>query len=151
MSEPRGPDTEYSRLRLILLPVCLVASLIFGSAFASAAPAGLSFAYSDKLAHFFFYGLVGTLVFRALRVRFLSHRRWALAFLITMSLGIGEEVVQHFNPNRSFELADWAADTAGALVAIALYRNWDLYRRVLEFRLWPRLAKRDSANSNSRP
>ena len=141
MPEPKGPETQYSQLRLTLPPVVLVAALAFGSALARAAPAGPDFAYADKLAHFLFYGLLGTLIFRRMRIRFLDHSRWILAFLATMTLGIGEEVLQHFNPNRTFDLYDWVADSAGALLAIALYRNWRLYRQLLEFRLWRRLAK----------
>ncbi len=116
-----------------LIPVLAVmATLVYASSLAKAKPAGPDLFQFDKIAHFFVFGLLGTLWFRCLRIPFLNTRRWVVAFLLVIAFGIVDEILQYFNPNRSFDPYDWVADAGGALVGIFVYRDWSLYRRVLE-------------------
>ena len=90
----------------------------------------------DKVAHFFVYGLLATLVARNLPVR---GRVW-LAILIVSVFGASDEWHQSFTPGRSATVADWVADTLGAGLAAAVYAGWAGYRGLLERPMW-RIAK----------
>lgn len=81
----------------------------------------------DKVVHFSVYGLLGTLVLRALGGR---HGGWAVA--IVSLFGVSDEIHQYFTPGRSMEFGDWVADTLGAAVAVVLYTQWAWYRGKLE-------------------
>jgi hypothetical protein len=50
------------------------------------------------------------------------------AWLITMGLGAGSELVQHFQPGRSVSLLDVIHDAAGALLGLALFALIDRWR-----------------------
>jgi len=115
----------------------LVAASFFGGA-----PSGPKFSGFDKLAHFCVFGLIATLLFRPLRLPFGLSRRWLLAMAGTLLFGALDELLQYFNPARSFDPWDWVADVSGAALALALYRYWAWYRSLLEWPLWGRLAKR---------
>jgi len=112
-----------------------MATLVVSSHF-SGAPAGPEIVGFDKLAHFFVFGLLGTLLFRCLRIRFLDHRRWIRALAGAMLYAGMDELLQYFNPDRSFDVIDWLADFIGVSLALFVYRNWHWYREVLELRLW---------------
>ena len=84
----------------------------------------------DKVVHFSIYGLLGTLVLRAL-----GGRRWAVAVAMVSLFGVSDELHQHFTPGRSMDAADWLADTLGAALAVTLYINWKWYRETLERRV----------------
>jgi VanZ family protein len=84
--------------------------------------------FIDKIAHFSVYGLLATLLCRLGR----GWRAAVLALLATSLYGISDEWHQSFTPGRSVEIADWAADTAGAALAVTLYTLWPRYRRWLE-------------------
>lgn len=92
---------------------------------AVAAPSVISF---DKVAHFCVYGLLATLVQRALPGR----RAPLVAVLVVSLFGVTDEVHQAFVPGRSSEVADWVADTLGAILATSLYAGWGWYRTLLE-------------------
>lgn len=112
--------------RAWLWPV-VIAVLIF-TASSRSSVAGPKIPHFDKAVHFSVYGLLGTLACRAI-----SGRRgawWALAAV--SAYGATDELHQHFVPGRSTELADWVADTAGAAIAILMYRRWTAYRLILE-------------------
>lgn len=88
----------------------------------------------DKVVHFLAFGLLGTVILRALRIR----RPWLRALVATglvSCFGATDEIHQYFTPGRSCDLFDWAADTLGAATAAAAYLLWPAYRRVLELRL----------------
>lgn len=112
-----------------------MATLVVSSHF-SGKPAGPDIVGLDKVVHFFVFGLLGTLLFRRLRIRFLDPRRWVWAFVGTMLFAFTDEVLQYFNPDRSFEVWDWVADASGAAVGISVYRGWNWYRAALEWRFW---------------
>ncbi len=77
---------------------------------------------SDKAAHAVFFGILSLLLFRAFhRVAAFSWGRAALlAVVITSLYGALDEYHQSFVPMRSLELADWVADTMGALVVMGI-------------------------------
>ncbi len=138
----RGPENEYSALRLAWPPFLVMATLVFASSMARQQPMSPDIVNFDKIAHFCVFGLLATLLFRRLRIDFLEHRRWLWALAGVMIFGVCDEVLQFFNPARTFDPYDWIADVSGAILALALYRNWTWYRDLLETRLWGRLAKR---------
>jgi len=106
----------------------LVAAVIFLASSRSrvAAP---NVANVDKYAHFFVYGLLGTLLVRALGGW--RGAAWA-ALALASAYGVTDEFHQSFVPGRSCEVADWVADTSGAALAIGLYVLWARYRGLLE-------------------
>ncbi|MES2693610.1 MAG: VanZ family protein [Verrucomicrobiota bacterium] len=87
----------------------------------------------DKYAHFAVYGLIGTLVCR-------TRSGWkgaVIGLAAASAFGVTDEWHQSFVPGRSPDVMDWVADTLGAALAVTLYAGWPLYRRVLEWPLWP--------------
>ncbi len=94
----------------------------------------------DKVVHFSVYGLLGTLVVRAL-----GRPRAIWAVVLVSGFGVSDEVHQSFTPGRSMEIADWVADTLGAAVAVTAYARWTRYREWLETPLFE--AKRREASA----
>jgi VanZ family protein len=105
----------------------VIAVLIF-TASSRSSVAGPRIAHFDKVVHFSVYGLLGTLACRAIAGS--RGAWWALAAV--SAYGATDEWHQYFVPGRSSELADWVADTAGAAIAILMYRRWTAYRHLLE-------------------
>lgn len=91
----------------------------------------------DKVAHFFVFGLLATLVARN---GFVPGRAWVAVVLVSL-FGITDEWHQSFTPGRSVQVADWVADTLGAAVAVACYAGWPAYRRLLEGPVKSRIEK----------
>ncbi len=96
---------------------------------------------SDKVVHFFAYGLLASLICRLGR----GWRAAAIAALLASAYGATDEWHQYYTPGRSCDFWDWVADTAGALVAVAVYAGWPAYRRLMERRIGPRRPKRPDA------
>lgn len=89
---------------------------------------GLPGGISDKAGHAMLYGGLGFLVARA--VAGTGSRWWPLLVVVFAALyGLSDEVHQLFVPGRQFELADLAADAAGAAIGAALYRLWVIISR----------------------
>ena len=107
----------------------LIAGLIFlASSRSRIAAPPLTFLPVDKVAHFGVYGLLATLL-----CRIGSGWRAAVWAVVAASVyGVSDEFHQSFVPGRGVELADWVADTAGAALAVGLYRGWAGYRKLLE-------------------
>lgn len=76
--------------------------------------------YSDKLIHFIVFGLLCLMICWTLS-SFTIGNKWIykiiLAIGITSLYGASDELHQLFTPNRSVEILDWLADTAGAATA----------------------------------
>jgi VanZ family protein len=78
--------------------------------------------------HFFEYAVLGMLLFLAGR-RTLAWRRAALlAIAVASAYGVTDEVHQIFTPGRTPDPADWATDTVGAAVGVAIVLVWLRYR-----------------------
>lgn len=88
----------------------------------------------DKVAHFFIFGLLATLVARN---GFVPGRAWVPIVAVSV-FGLTDEWHQSFTPGRSVEFDDWLADTLGAAVAVTVYAHWPRYRTTLERALWRR-------------
>lgn len=147
MELPLETDQTYSQKRL-WFPVFAVMVTLVVSSSCRGAPSGPGFLGFDKVAHFFVFGLLGTLFFRAIKCGFLDPRRCVLAFLGVVAYALVDEGIQYFNPYRTFDYWDWLADALGAMLAILLYRYWGWYRGVLEYNLRRLLAKKGEVSSN---
>jgi VanZ family protein len=115
------------------LPPIALAVMIFMASSRSHV-AGPHIRGGDKVAHFAVYGLLATLVIRAMRSAEERLRGPAalMAVVVASLYGITDEWHQSFTPGRSVEVADWLADTSGAALAVTLYCRWAWYRRWLE-------------------
>src|SRR5438094_6997194 len=91
----------------------LVAATVFLASTRSVVAAP-DFSGSDKVAHFFVYGLLGTLVCRLGR----GWRAALWSLLAVSTFGATDEWHQYFVPGRSCDFFDWLADTSGAALAI---------------------------------
>ncbi|MDO8544541.1 MAG: VanZ family protein [Opitutaceae bacterium] len=121
--------------RALLWPFLVGATLIAASHRSHLAAPEIS--NIDKAAHFAVYGLLATLL-----GRIGDGWRAALWAVVATSLfGVSDELHQMMVPGRSSSVADWIADTLGALIAVALYRGWTPYRRWLETPLWRRQSR----------
>lgn len=89
-------------------------------------------------AHFAAYAVLGALALAG----FAEPRRWLAAAALASAYGITDEFHQAFVPGRTPDPADWALDTAGALVGAVLLAWW-LTRRQAVPRTGPRLPSRD--------
>ena len=75
---------------------------------------------SDKLEHFFGYGLLGGLLFASLRLSGVRHAGMKV-LVVLMLYGMADEWLQMLPfVARSCEFADWCADIAGAAVAVVI-------------------------------
>ena len=97
-----------------LVPAVLYAGLIFFLSSRSHVPS-LPGTGSDKVAHFFEYGVLGILVVRAVYAYGVQQKR-ALAWgvLICMVYGAADEIHQLFTPGRASEIWDFVADAVGS-------------------------------------
>ncbi len=128
MSGKRGafPVPSLHRFTPWLWPLLLAGTLIAASSSSQvASPQLVDF---DKVAHFSLFGLLATLI---VRNGFAARRAW-VAVLIVSAFGFTDEWHQSFTPGRSVEVADWVADTLGAIAAVTLYVRWPAYRAWLE-------------------
>lgn len=112
-------------------PVVLAATITICSGYPAAVPQ-MGWFEPDKLGHFAAYGALATAI-----VRHPALARWPLlgawwALPLASAYGLGDEVRQSLTYIRTYDLADWAADTFGASVAVALYLRWPAYRSLLE-------------------
>lgn len=102
---------------------------------------------SDKLAHLAVFGLIATLIYRALPPRQGANARSFIATGVVICFGISDELHQSFTPGRMADVYDLVADALGAILAICAYRWLHPYRKALEWRLLPaRRQERNQAN-----
>jgi VanZ family protein len=101
------------------LPVVLWAALIF--TFSSIPSLGTGLGTWDvvlrKLAHAAEFGVLGALLYRALR-------REPLAILVGSAYAVTDEVHQAFVSGRHGSPLDWLIDTAGVVAGVLLYSRW---------------------------
>jgi len=123
-------------------PAALIMILVWASQHSSSSPAGPDFIGFDKIAHFFVFGLLATLVYRATHFPLSSPFKWMVAFAVVALYSSIDEAIQYFNPVRTADWMDLVADGLGAIVALFFYRNWKFYRELMER---PVLRSRSSA------
>ena len=128
----RMSDYSTFSVRKLWPVITLVLTLAWASSCEQGGPDGPEIPHFDKIAHFFVFGLMGTLCYRCIPRMLWSHTRWLVALVFVLAYGVVDEWIQSRNPNRSSDALDWIADGLGAFTAIAVYRYWSLYRRVLE-------------------
>jgi VanZ family protein len=103
-----------------------VALVFFLSTRPGLRPPGGGVHYTDKLAHFIEYALLGTLIARTFRGSVTSSRLGAFMLLLAIGATIGaiDETIQGHIPDREMSVYDWMADVAGVAVAV-----WFMMRR----------------------
>ena len=113
-----GRSVAAARLNL-WLPVVLWAALIF--TFSAIPSLGTGLGTWDlvlrKLAHAAEFGVLGALLYRALR-------REPLAILLGSAYAVTDEVHQAFVSGRQGSPVDWLIDTAGVAAGVLLYSRW---------------------------
>lgn len=121
--------------RTWLWPALLAATIftLSGATRIAVPEMGLQFS-KDKVGHFLVFGLLATALLRIPRLSNSGWRGAAVAAVITICFGGFDELRQSLTPNRSVELADWIADSLGAIVAVLAYQRLNWYRKLLE---WP--------------
>ena len=127
---PAGSSSRLSSLSL-WLPVAALATLIFVlSSFPYLpSPPGQ---YSDKWEHMAMYGLLSTLIVRALAGgRWIGVRAAVFvgAVVLATLYGVSDEWHQSFVPGRTADAYDVMADAAGATLAAGLLLAWAIIRR----------------------
>lgn len=116
-------------------PVLLALAILAVSGAQRIATPDLGFNFSkDKLAHFLVFGLLATSILRTPKLRACKWQHLLIAVALTSGYGALDELRQSLTPGRAVELADWCADTAGAIVAAIVYGRWRRYRTLLEWR-----------------
>jgi len=118
-------------------PAVLWAAAIFffsGQSHPPQPPGAGEIPFIDKLEHLAAYGVLGALVFLALRraapeARARPRERdAALAVVIAAVYGVSDEVHQAFVPFRQADAADLAVDALGALLVVAAVLVWSKRR-----------------------
>jgi len=113
------------------LPAILWAGTLFFLSAQSSLPAiAPTVPNFDKVEHFGVYGLLGILVFDAVRRSsvLVLPKAALVAILITSAYGASDEFHQSFVPNRSCDVWDWTADTFGGILGVAVYAAYESRR-----------------------
>ena len=127
------PRLRQPESRAYLWPALLALAIVCASGTRRLATPDVGLSFSpDKLAHFLVFGLLATALARTPACR--RKGGAVLAAAATALFGGFDELRQSLTPGRMVELADWLADTAGAILAVAVYTRWAGYRRLLEWR-----------------
>ncbi|HVZ49083.1 MAG TPA: VanZ family protein [Gemmatimonadaceae bacterium] len=89
------------------------------------APAG-----TDKVVHFFLYGVFGVLVARAAAGGRPSFRSAVAIVIVLSAWGALDEWHQRFIDGRTADIADWVTDTAAVMVGVAARARYARMREV---------------------
>lgn len=122
--------------RAVLWPLVLMVVIFLASSQSKVAAPNVG--GIDKFGHFIVYGWLGVLWARVPWVTRLKPLGVWSAVTVASLYGITDEFHQSFTPGRGVEVADWMADTVGALVAVTIYARWHGLRRWLEGGLFSR-------------
>jgi VanZ family protein len=86
---------------------------------------------TDKTHHFVAYGMLAAAIVWGFTDRAPGRTTWPVALgalLLASIYGATDEWHQSFVPGRDTSALDWAADTAGAAIAVAGLRAWAIIR-----------------------
>ena len=112
-------NTSFFRKTLALVWVVLLCIDIYYS-LTPTIPVPLPFDNSDKILHFFTYGILGGLPGLFSK----TVRGFVVCVLVVMVVGTGLEFCQYFVPGRDFSLLDMSANNLGALCSLVLVTNF---------------------------
>ena len=94
------------------------------------------FDFQDKFIHFLFFFLQTYLWcgvgINKEKITYKNPNIWRNFFLFGVLCGIGFESLQHFIPNRSFEVMDMVANSLGACLGLIGYIKWPFIKYILE-------------------
>lgn len=128
------PPAPIKLNRDYLWPILLTAAIFAASSRSQLATPDLGIQFSwDKIGHFLVFGLLATSFLRTPLLKRCGWPQLLAAILLISAFGAFDEFRQSFTPGRSVELADWAANTSGAVVAAIAYGRWKRYRNFLEW------------------
>jgi VanZ family protein len=115
---------------LDLLALILFCSFIYGLSEQSSLPTPLKFPHQDKVMHLGAYFILTFFVLRTFCHLRLSPPRLLLYSLIFSSLyGASDEWHQSFVVGRSSDVADWLADTLGAVLFLCSFQWLKFYSK----------------------
>lgn len=118
--------TMTNRFVIFWMPVIFLCLLIFYNSSHPCPESIPDLPFLDKIIHCSVYGLLGGLIFRAIRNR-KDYRRqtgWLfLAILLTALYGISDEIHQYFVPERTADILDVVADILGGIGGVLLYQR----------------------------
>lgn len=96
-------------------------AVIFLLSHQSTLPVPLAFPHQDKLSHLLVYAVMAILAWRTFSHRLSGYRTVALVTVLFCSLyGMTDEYHQSFIEGRNSDVADWLADTLGAVIVAAV-------------------------------
>jgi VanZ family protein len=103
--------------------LCCAGAIFFLSSQSQLPQIGPQFQNKDKVEHFIAYSVLWFCILLPLRYghRFSLASAIVLAVLITSAYGASDEYHQRFVPNRTCDVADWAADTFACFIAASAY------------------------------
>jgi len=134
------PNPFSSSRRAVWWPCLLAGTITVCSGFPASVP-DMKWFEVDKIGHFAAYGALAT---GWVRIKGLG--RWPLigawwAIVFASAYGLGDEYRQAWGGVRHYDLADWVADTLGAVTAAVLYLRWPAYRQLMEMPMGKKRAK----------
>lgn len=80
----------------------------------------VTISHSEEKIHFLEYGILAYLVFQALRLDHGTGAAYVGAFALTAALGWVDEGIQHFLPNRYYQISDVALNAASGFLGLLL-------------------------------
>ncbi len=114
---------RYFRAVSLYLPPMAMAVFIFALSSRPIVIGQLPFPQADKLAHFFIFGILTCLVYRAWSEGFNKGRPvniFTISAILSVIYGAADEFHQRFVAGRQCEAADLMADALGAIVFASL-------------------------------
>ena len=125
--------TDYYIKALDTVLLILYCTFIYWLSDQPSLPTPMLFSHQDKLFHAGAYFVMAGFALRTFRYHTVSLPKLVINSLIFCSLyGMSDEWHQSFVPGRMSDVADWAADTVGAMLFLGLYYLYRLrcFRRV---------------------
>lgn len=108
------------KVRRWLPPLLWAGVILIGTSLPQAA-VPLQTSSIDKVLHFTIYTVFAYLLSRQISQDTTRWRAAAGAVVIALAFGAADEWHQRFIPGRSTELADWMADSAGAILGALVF------------------------------
>lgn len=136
---------KYFVIKHLWAPFFIMIGISILSGSAGIQTGGWSFTGMDKVGHLVVFGMLGVAWIRCLDEHVMvQSRRWAVAVVLTVLFGLGDELHQYQNPLRTFEWADLLADLVGAMLATFLYLRYEWIQKILEFKIGESLRLRSA-------